>query len=401
MPSNHRGFVSGQAIFMFQSRVGTASALSVAIYLYQPGDGGLDRVAILLANHLLRRGISVELWMTRLEGASVHLIDPDLTVRRVPAPEAHRRLSMIAQYPALSAMVRQHRPDILYSAGNQSNMLVALAALGTSTRAISRISNPIICPGKRGFSAAMRYARFRFIAGLADMTIVMGERDRTLLARSGDVRLLPRPTVTPEMERAAEWRVPRHPDDPYQLLMVGRLAEQKDHATALHALSRLSHIDWRLTVAGQGPLRADLQQLAETLGIADRVRFIGFVADPDTLAHMMASADLLLQPSRWEGLCATVIEALACGASVVATDSTPNIRPILADAGQHPVTPIGNAPAFARAIERALARPGDRARMAVAVRDHRLKSAFDRYLRAFSSLVPMQEAAPEPSPVMS
>ncbi len=401
MPSNHRGFVSGQAIFMFQSRVGTASALSVAIYLYQPGDGGLDRVAILLANHLLHRGISVELWMTRLEGASAHLIDPELTVRRVPAPEARRRLSMIAQFPALSAMVRQHRPDILYSAGNQSNMLVAMAALGINTRAISRISNPIICPGKRGFSAAMRYARHRFITGLADMTIVMGEHDRRLLARSGDVRLLPRPTVTPEMERAAEWRVPRHPDDPYQLLMVGRLAEQKDHATALHALARLSHIDWRLTVAGQGPLRADLQQLAETLGIADRVRFIGFVADPDTLAHMMASADLLLQPSRWEGLCATVIEALACGASVVATDSTPNIRPILADAGQHPVTPVGNAAAFARAIERALARPGDRARMAVAVRDHGLKSAFDRYLRAFSSLVPMREAAPEPSPVMS
>lgn len=387
---------------MFQSRVGLPSALSVAIYLYQPGDGGLDRVAILLANHLQRRGVAVELWMTRLEGASAHLIDPDILVRRVPAPAAARRLSMIAQYPALRAMVRRHRPDILYSAGNQSNMLVALATLGTVTRAVSRISNPILCPGKRGISAAARLARFRFIAKLADMTIVMGEHDRALLGPyGGDVRLLPRPTVTPEMERAVQARTPRQPQATYQMLMVGRLADQKDHATGLRALARLTHLDWRLTVAGQGPLRADLQQLAEDLGIADRVRFIGFVSDPATLAHMMASADLLLQPSRWEGLCATIIEALACGAGVVATDSTPNIRPVLADAGQHPVTPVGNAPAFARAIERALARPGDRARMAVAVRDHGVIPAFDRYLRAFTSLVPSREILPEPSPVLS
>lgn len=387
---------------MFPSRTGISPALSVAIYLYRPGDGGLDRVAILLANHLLRRGVAVELWMALLEGASAHLIDPALTVRRVPAPDTHRRLSMIAQYPALCGMVRRYRPHILYSAGNQSNMLVALATLGTSTRAVSRISNPIVRPGGRGLVAAARLARFRFIAKLADMTIVMGEHDRALLAPSGgDIRLLPRPTVTPEMEQAAQWRVPRHPDAPHELLMVGRLAEQKDHATALRALARLRHLDWRLTVAGQGPLRADLQHLSEDLGIAERVRFIGFVGDPDTLAHMMASADLLLQPSRWEGLCATVIEALVCGAGVVATDSTRNIRPILAEAGQHPVTPVGNPAAFARAIERVLARPGNRARMAMAVRPHGVATALDRYLNAFVSLVPQCRAAPMPSPALS
>ena len=382
---------------MFQTRRPIGRSFSVAVYLYQPGDGGLDRVAILLANHLLQRGIPVELWMARTEGPAAHLIDPALTVRRVPAPGGLRRLSMIAQFPALAAMVRRYQPDILYSAGNQSNMLVALAALGTDTHAVGRISNPIVRPGQRGPAAWARLMRFRGIARLTDLTIVMGDHDRTLLAQSGDVRLLPRPTVTRAMEQARAVRTPRGPGDPWRLSVVGRLTQQKDQATALAALARLPHLDWRLTIAGQGPLRADLERQCAALGIADRVDFVGYVGDPDALAGLMARTDLLLQPSRWEGLCATLIEALACGASVVATDCTPNIRPLLAAAGQHPAVPVGDAAAFARAIERALAHPASPAVLAAATRDHGVQRAFDRYLRAFEGLMD----APAPQPVRS
>lgn len=390
---------------MFQSRRDAAHDLSVAVYLYQPGDGGLDRVAILLANHLLRRGVAVELWMARPDGAAAHLIDPALTVRIVPAPDGARRLSMIAQCPALVRMVRRHRPDILYSAGNQSNMLVALATLGTDTRAVSRISNPIVRPGQHGAGAWGRLLRFRAIARLSDLTIVMGDHDRALLHQSGDVRLLPRPTVTPGMERACAARARRCPSDPWRLLMVGRLTRQKDQATALEALARLRHRDWRLTIAGQGPLRADLERRCVALGIADRVDFAGYIGCPDRLATLMAQADLLLQPSRWEGLCATLIEAMACGADVVATDCTPNVRSLLADGGQHPVTPVGDAGAFARAIERVMARPAPDRLRAAAIAGHRVDSALDSYLAAFAGLVGVRISQPVPpsmaSPVLS
>jgi len=386
---------------MFQSRRVTARAFSVAVYLYQPGDGGLDRVAILLANHLLRQGVPVELWMARTDGATAHLIDPALTVRRVPAPGGIRRLSMIAQFPALAAMVRRHQPDILYSAGNQSNMLVALATLGAATKAVGRISNPIVRPGQTGIGAWARQLRFRAIAGLSDLTIVMGEHDRALLARSGDVRLLPRPTVTQAMEQARAARTPRRPGDPWRFLMVGRLARQKDQATALDALALLPRRDWRLTIAGQGPLRAELQSRCIALGIGDRVDFVGYVGDPERLTGLMAQADLLLQPSRWEGLCATVIEALACGAGVVATDSTPNIRPLLAAAGQQPVAPVGDAAAFARAINRAMAQPASPALMAAAIRDHGVDRALAHYLRAFEGLADEVTRQSTPSPALS
>ncbi|WP_370170641.1 glycosyltransferase [Sphingobium abikonense] len=383
---------------MFQHGVGSRDDLSAAIYLYRPGDGGLDRVAIMLANHMARQGKAVELWMAHTDGVSAHLIDSRVPVRRVAAPGGNRRLSMIAQFPALAAMVRRHRPDILYSAGNQSNMLVALACLGTTTRSVARISNPICPPGRRDLTAWARWRRFCAISRISDLTIVMGEHDRALLGRSGTVRLLPRPTVTPVMDKVRMQRQPRDADAPYQLLMVGRLVEQKDHATALAALSRLSHLDWRLTIAGGGPLRATLAAQAAALGIADRVVFTGYVADPDRLADLMGQADLLLQPSRWEGLCATLIEALACGANVVATDSTPNIRPVLAAAGQHPPVPTGDSAALAHAIERTLARPAPMSLMEAAIRDYRAAQALDAYVAAFADLIPSPVASILPSP---
>lgn len=228
------------------------------------------------------------------------------------------------------------------------------------------------------------------------MTIVMGEADRLTLAAEGplsgrQVTLLPRPTVTPVIEQARLDHLlagSAKPDgSPCRFLMVGRLAAQKDHATALAALAQLAFSDWRLKIVGQGPLRASLEEYCDRLGIADRVEFLGFIGDQRQLATLMAEADLLLQPSRWEGLVATLIEALGCGTGVVATDSTPNIRPVLAAAGQHPPVRVGDAAAFAQAIEWALANPVPADQLAHAVHDYGVERALDAHLRVFARLV--------------
>ena len=95
---------------MFHARQVAAHSPFAVVYLYRPGDGGLDRVAIQLANHLHRRGLRVELWLAHLDGPLAGMIDPALTVRRVCAPRWARRLSMIAQFLPLAAMVRWHTP---------------------------------------------------------------------------------------------------------------------------------------------------------------------------------------------------------------------------------------------------------------------------------------------------
>jgi len=85
----------------------------IAIYLYEAGAGGLDRVAILLANGMASRGLQVELWLGRSGGALQELISEKVLVRTVGAPKLQRRgLTLFLQIPAIARMISLHRPAI-------------------------------------------------------------------------------------------------------------------------------------------------------------------------------------------------------------------------------------------------------------------------------------------------
>jgi glycosyltransferase involved in cell wall biosynthesis len=100
------------------------------------------------------------------------------------------------------------------------------------------------------------------------------------------------------------------------LLAVGNLVPEKDHALAIAALAKLA--DATLLVAGDGPLRAELEQRAARAGVASRVRFLGSVPQ-GALVDYYNAADALVLTSRREGMPNVVLEALACGTPVVAT----------------------------------------------------------------------------------
>ena len=102
------------------------------------------------------------------------------------------------------------------------------------------------------------------------------------------------------------------------IFTAGRLVELKGYHHLIDALVRLKdRHDFQLMLAGTGPMREDLRARAEAGGIADRVRFLGFVPT-DEIPGYFASADLFVQPSivdrsgSTEGLGMTVLEAMAC-----------------------------------------------------------------------------------------
>jgi len=100
------------------------------------------------------------------------------------------------------------------------------------------------------------------------------------------------------------------------ILALGRLHENKAFDVLIKAMPAIPGA--QLWLAGEGPLRAELEQLARDLGVADRVRFLGWRED---VASLMASADLFVCPSRHEPLGNVVIEAWAHGVPVVAAAS--------------------------------------------------------------------------------
>lgn len=101
------------------------------------------------------------------------------------------------------------------------------------------------------------------------------------------------------------------------LLSVGLLIERKGHDLIIRALRDLPQA--RLVIAGSGPMEQALRNLAGEMGVADRVRFAGPISHRD-LADYYTAADLLVLASSREGLANVLLESIACGNPVAATD---------------------------------------------------------------------------------
>ncbi len=161
-------------------------------------------------------------------------------------------------------------------------------------------------------------------------------------------------------------------DEP-ALLMAARIVPAKGHDTALRALARLGDQPWTLLVAGDhhGDLGPQMQVLAQELGIAGRVRFLGLREDVPAL---MAAADVLLAPSRREALSLTLLEASACGLPIVAT-RVGGIGEVVEEGASGFLVAPDDPPALAAALAPLLADAGLRARCGARARQ-RFEAGF-------------------------
>jgi glycosyltransferase involved in cell wall biosynthesis len=138
-----------------------------------------------------------------------------------------------------------------------------------------------------------------------------------------------------------------------------------------------------LAVVGDGQERAALEQFVRENGLTRRVMFIGYSADP--FAWLMR-ASVAVCSSIYEGLCNAIIEALACGTPVVSTDCPYGPREILQNGQYGTLVPLGDANAMARAINVALERPVDRARLVLRGRNYTSARAAENFLEIVSDL---------------
>ena len=112
----------------------------------------------------------------------------------------------------------------------------------------------------------------------------------------------------------------------------------------------------RLVILGEGVDRAALEALVASEGLVDRVQLPGFCQNP---WDYIAAADLFVLSSEWEGLPTVLIEALALGTRVVATDCPSGPREILEQGRHGELVPVGDDALLAQAMIRALESPGD------------------------------------------
>ena len=393
----------------------------IALFMHGLHGGGAERVVLDLADLFHRAGHHAEVVVGTLAGEYADDLPEGIEARALGSrpwlgralalkadPGGFRELARpvlfplktsasLGYLPGLTGYLRRERPDALLSVLSYGN-LVALWA-----RRLARVPTRIVVSERNTLSEShvatkKRQARWRYrhlpalIARtypFADVitTVSDGVADdlaaTTGLAREKLVTVY-NPVVTERLiERAREPL-----DDPWfrpgevpVVLGVGRLRPQKDFATLLRAFAIVRRgRPARLVVLGEGPERAALQALAADLGVAADFALPGFVRNP--FAYM-ARARVFALSSRFEGLPGTLIQAMACGCSVVSTDCPSGPREILEGGRIGALVPVGDEKALAAAIEHTLGAPTPPERL----RERARTFSAERVARAYLDLL--------------
>lgn len=304
----------------------------------------------LLASECAELGWDVDMVvLVRKSGDYADELSPQ--VRLVDLRQPHVSMSI----PALMGYVRQNHPVALFSTLSHVNCVAVVAArLGsTRTRLVLREADTML-----EYSSTLRLLVSILYRGADSIVAVSDDvkRDLVLKARlpADRVYVIRNPVDVDHIRQLARAELPTLllVDDAPVILGAGRLESQKDFATLLRAFASVrTDRQCHLAILGRGSQLAKLRQLANDLGITDRVLFPGFAKNPFA---WMARSRVFVLSSVHEGCPNVLLQALACGCPVVATDAPGDARFLLRDGALGRLVPVGDWYAMARAIETAL-----------------------------------------------
>jgi glycosyltransferase involved in cell wall biosynthesis len=173
---------------------------------------------------------------------------------------------------------------------------------------------------------------------------------------------------------------------------IGRLTRQKGYSVLLQAASAvLKEIpDAHVVIVGEGELRDSLESLAEQLGVGHAVHLLGARHD---IEELLAATDLFVSSSLWEGLPTVILEAMASGVPVVATDVS-GTRELVRDGVTGRLVPAGEAAPLAQAIVNTLQDLEQMQEMVngarILVQEFSIEQVARQHVEAYSTLLTTQ-----------
>jgi glycosyltransferase involved in cell wall biosynthesis len=330
----------------------------IALLSSSLGGGGAERVISILANGFQSAGFIVDVVVLQAGGEFESDLHESIRLVDLRAPRASGAIR------SLSAYFREARPDVVLSTQAHVNTLAILARLHSriSTTLIVRESNTPVATARlaRSFRSYTMLLAARAAYTLADYIVAPSEgvRDeliRTLRFRARRVRRINNPLPLSVIHARAR----EHIDHPWfssgsipVIVAIGRLSTQKDFDTVLEALVLVrQHREARLVILGEGGERERLERRIGELGLTAHVSMPGFVANP--FAYLARSSVYVLS-SPSEGMPNTLLEAMAVGVPVVATDCPSGPREMLRGGRWGRLVAVGSAVQMADGILAAL-----------------------------------------------
>jgi glycosyltransferase involved in cell wall biosynthesis len=315
-----------------------ARGLRVLIVLKTFDPGGAEKVALRLAASLAASGAEVRLAVGRDKGVLRHQL------RALPyfaVADAHPlRVPSLVLMRRLPKLVRDLAPHVVICPGNAYSLIGVMLRLRLGRRGPKlalKISNDLVRRDLPQPVRAFYHLWLRLQAPFFDSIITIAPpatEEAQALMRPDPARLtmIHNPALLDaDASRLAALREATPRDRPGRhFLGIGRLVRQKNFALLIDSFADIAEPDDRLIILGEGPERRRLEALAQQRGVAAQVSMPGHCAD---IAPHLAATDAFVLSSDYEGLAAVLVEALAAGVPVVATDCSANMAWLLDGVG--------------------------------------------------------------------
>jgi len=338
--------------------------MNIAMVISSLSAGGAERVAVLLAQGLTALGHRVTI--VTIFGAECDFYATPEGVERVALDLGRETRSLVEKVAvnarrlaALRRALRRLAPDVVISFMPETNVLALLAGWGRGVPVVvTEHADPRVFRLKPTWETLRRvtYRRAARVvsvsAGVDDYFARLPEAKRAVIGN---------PIPLAEI-RAAKGE-PVSSGWPHVVMGMGRLAPEKGFDVLIRAFARSAAElpDWGLAILGEGSERAALESIVAELGLQDRVRLPGVVDDPFS---SLRRADLFVLSSRSESFGNALVEAMACGLPVVATQCWSRSPGLVRDGVDGVLVPPDDVDALAAAMSELMRDEARRGQMA-------------------------------------
>ncbi len=355
--------------------------MKIALIISSLSSGGAERVMADMANFWVRHGVEV-LLITFSNSNVIDFYKIEESVRRFYIGERRQASDIFgkvffnfSRLLALRQVLQREKPDCAISFMDSTNVLAIIAAIGTEVDVIVSVRNN---PAVRHLPLAWRFARkitYRYARYIVAQTA--GAAKWITRCCGGNVVVIPNPLRPMPVNKVKRETI---------VLAVGRMIPEKGHDILVRAFAEISALcpEWSLVLLGDGPIKEDIQKLADILGIHGRILMPGNVLNVE---GWMARAGLFVLPSRSEGFPNALMEAMGMGLAVIASDCDHGPRDIIRDGEDGLLFASGEATALAQRMSWLIQDADHRVQMGIAARKAVERFAQDKVMAQWAGII--------------
>lgn len=334
--------------------------MNIAIWIYRLGNGGAERVITQLASEFEKEGAQITLLVHTNDNPYQDLVNNNINIVNL----GHSLPSFLKPktffcLPGLVRFLKKQKPDIIFTTGAQHSIILIILSL------IFKFSGKTIIRETNTLSAQKNFLPNFFMNALFRLsTLLYPAADHIIAPSQGvaddlirhvkniehKISVIPNPIDFSEIQEKSSYPLSdtRLDQIPF-ILAVGRLVPQKGYDNLINAWAPIYQDKGTiLVILGDGPERSKLLALSEDLGVSEGLLLPGFQKNP---FQYMARCQVFVLSSYYEGLPNTLLQALACGPPVVATDCPSGPREILENGKWGTLVPVGDIEAITNALE--------------------------------------------------